>query len=177
MKKSVSMPLIAVMVIAKASNAGLAVGDHVVTIESITAKESKEKDDWKDQTPQLEITFVTASGGKMKHWYNLVGFTKYEDLTDAQKKSKKFRAAGDEGYAVTIATGKRVISDENTEKALAIIGALALHSGISKDAEVDTDELVGRTVGITVFKNEQGNARVKNTFMPAEVKEALDQEA
>lgn len=163
--------LCAVIITSRNTSSLLAEGKYPSEIFGVTEKTAAESADWKDLTPQLEITFRTLeSGRQFKNWYNLLGYKKYSELTDKERQSNKFESRGDAGYAVDKKTGKRVVSAENTEKAMNILNTLAFNAGCDEGAEISEDDLVARHVGIQIGANEQGSMRVKSTYMLADVK-------
>lgn len=151
----------------KNSNTFLPEGKHIVSVHSISPDQPKESADWKDRTPQLKVTFKEPkSGFQFSNWYNTKGYTKFEDLTTKQQQSGKYEARGDQGYAVEIKTGMRVVSEENTEKAINIIANLGYACGFDADKQISVEDLHGKTCGITIGPNDRMNNRVKGTFRP-----------
>lgn len=123
----------------------LADGDHKVSITSVMETESK------GGTAQLEVTFKCADG-TIKAWYSLEGFQKDAD-----------------GQYLVDEDGNRINDEDNTAKALEILGELGINAGL--DGESDTDDLLGRNVGIHVITNPLGNKRVRYTFDPSQIEQ------
>lgn len=143
----------------------LEVGRHHVVIESITGAEVKH-DTVKDPTPQAKMVMRGENGGQMTDWLNLAGYKQMDDLTDEELESGDYTAVtiGDRTYAVNAKTGKRVKDKKRTDGALGIIAQVGYASGIEEGKPVNPGALIGRKVGIQVYRNEQGNLRVKGYF-------------
>lgn len=135
-------------------------GKHLVTIASIAECLSKKSDDYKDQTPQLEVKFETENGF-ITGWYNLKGFKKNEDGS----------------YAINPKTKNRIEDVENTTTAVGIFERLALHAGIPSGTEFDIAELVGMEIGIKTESNDQGKMRVQYTMSSDRVETPASVEA
>lgn len=143
----------------------LGAGTHLVTISEVIMDEAKGDGSHKDLTPQLKVTFVNSDDRKFTSWYNLKGFRKYDDLSEKEKKSNKFKADNN-GYAIDVKTLIRLENAENTEAAQSIVGRIAVDCGIEEGEEFESSDLVGKELGIVIAENEQGNLRIKYT-MPA----------
>lgn len=125
-------------------------GAHVCKIKAVSETASKESEDYKDRTPQIEVSFETKNGF-IRHWYNLKGFKKNADGT----------------YVIDKKTGMRVKDSENTAAALAIFERLGLHAGIAEGQDFGLEDLINQEVGIFVKTDENGKSRVTRS-MPAE---------
>lgn len=166
------MIMLSIAIVAKQTSNLLTEGRHACEIVAVAPTEAAESAEWKDRTPQLKATFRDEQGFQFSAWYNLLGYERYADLNKKDQQSGKFISVGEEGYAVVKATKKRVTSPENTEKAMSILEGLAFNSGIGAGEEITEVDLVGRRVGIIIAPNNNGQNRVKGTFMLPEVKEA-----
>jgi hypothetical protein len=169
-------------------------GDHVVTLDSVAfIEKAPSTDEYTDPTPQLEIVCKdTVTGRKMKYWPNLVGYKRFDELTEEDtnsidpkalnikaiewkamkfedRKNAAFTSSERDGYAVSAVTGTRVLDAKRTEDAQAILGKAALHTGAAEEGQVINsieeimDMLSGATVGIHVSPNAQGKMRVEYT--------------
>ena len=144
-------------------------GEHAVEIKAVAMTAAEPSEDYKDRTPQLEVEF--RKGDKsLKAWLNLKGFKRYDDLSDADKKSGKFEARGPFGYAVDIAKDSRIEDPDKTASAESIIQKLGNDCGIPTGKAFEENDLLGMEVGIMVKKNEQGQLRVAYTKTAASVK-------
>lgn len=154
----------------KSTGGGLPAGNYVGTIVSIASVKAAAKEGYVDPTDQFHIVLETEDGRKQNHWLNVKGYMRYSDLSDAQKKSKKFIAAGDEGYAVDKATKMRVISEKATEACENILNNFAFCAGVEEGEDVELDDLIDREIGFAIVMQD-GYSRVK-AFMPADAVEA-----
>lgn len=152
----------------------LGAGTHLVSITEVVMDEAKGDGSHKDLTPQLRIVFTGEGGRKFTAWYNLKGYKKYDELTEAQKKSNKF-AADNNGYAIDVKSRIRVENPENTAAAQSIVGRIGVECGIEEGDEFSPEDLVGKELGIKIEANEQGNLRVRYT-MPASKVEPIEEE-
>jgi hypothetical protein len=129
-------------------------GKHVVeiisTAEVVSASGNK----------QIKVVFKDDKGRMITHYYNTIAYERNAD------KSYKLDKKGD-----------KIISEELSEKTLAIIGKLACNAGIDEDEEITADDLVGKEVGICVVmeiatEGESAGkefARVHYSFEPSEI--------
>lgn len=127
-------------------------GAHLCKITAVSETASKESEDYKDRTPQIEVSFETPKGF-IRHWFNLAGYKK-----------------GDDGkYIVDKKTKIRVIDEENTAAARAIFERLGLHAGIDEGSDFGLEDLINLEVGIFVKTDENGKPRVARTMYPEKV--------
>lgn len=134
----------------EASGGGLlTAGEHRVTIESVAmvTPSSKSYEFAADPTPQLQFVFKNDEG-QFSDWKNLRGYKKYEELSATEKKSGKYVQRGD--YAVVKATGKRIVDDERTAKAMAMVGNLGFACGIERGQSFKPSDLVGSELTIII---------------------------
>ncbi len=157
----------------------LAAGEHHVRIQRIEMvtdrisnlnnKDRKDVDlPWSDETDQMAVVFraVDNSGG-IVHRFNGAGFKRFDEL----KNKKGFISAGEEGYAVSEKTGKRVIDPERTQKCANIVNDLFdAACTVERDEDGDITEvtplpvgstpndLVGCELTITVFEKTYGES-------------------
>lgn len=165
--------LVAITLISKNVSNFLPAGRHVCEIVSVSPATPQGENPWTDKTPQLKVTF-SKDGQIFSAWYNLRGFQLYKDLSAKDQKSGKYVSMGAAGYAVVKATGMRVEDPAKTEAAMNILCTLAAHSGIAEGTEFNETQLVGRTVGVVIGENNNGNDRVKGTFAPSGVAASAD---
>lgn len=157
----------------------LAKGFHVGTIESIILTEIEsaacKAGDYTDATPQLEITLKTEKGST-KHWLFLKGYEKFDEFTKnmSPKERAKYRPAGDKNYAVSVVTGQRIESEEETAKCMDILGNFASSAGVEDGQEVDVLSLAGSEIGFFIGEGNNGGNRVKYTCEAAYAKSQID---
>ena len=137
-------------------------GDHVGTIVEIAMEKSKKQENWKDVTDQLKVT-VKNTKGQSTAWLNLTGYKNQNDFEGGiAPKGFHFASFDDasEQFLVKTSTGKRVTSDERTEKLLTNVDNLINAGGIETGEELDLDEIVDALldveIGIRVKKNTRG---------------------
>lgn len=169
--KKISAIVLGIVFIAKNTvSKFLGAGTHLVTIDEVIMDEAKGDGSHKDLTPQLKITFRGDNDRKFTAWYNLKGYRKYDELSEKEKKSNKFKA-DNSGYAIDAKSLIRLENVENTKAAQSIVGRVALDCGFDENVEFEAEDLAGKELGIVIAENEQGNLRIKFT-MPASKVEA-----
>ena len=105
---------------------------------------------WRDATPQVAITIVSAEPGKtggMTHRFNLLGYIRYDELSDEQKleknKAKELVYENLDGYACTVSEDGemvRIVDDAKSAICDNILNQFAHAIGMSKDEEfIDED--------------------------------------
>lgn len=146
----------------------LPAGFHQVVIKSIEVTPERESEEGYIMDSQTCITYKSGNG-VIKHWYNNARFKRYVDLSDADKKSKKYIAAGSEGYAVDKKTKRRLI-DENDTSCESIYANLAYACGIEEGEDIDIMDLVDSELVIEVANRAKG-VEVKRTIHLDDYKE------
>lgn len=132
----------------------LGAGEHNVNVASAVLTNPMQRKGRKeeylfpaDPTPQLEVVFRNSEG-QFTEWFNLLGYRRYADLTDAEKKSGKYISKGD--FAVVKATGKRVVDPDKTATARSIVAKLGGACGFEPGTEFGPNDLVGAELTIIV---------------------------
>lgn len=178
--KKVGAIILALSFVAKnAVSKLLGIGEHATRISGLVETEASQKEDYRDRTPQLEVTFEDENGRSIKAWMNLKGFKTFQKknetdqegldcLTAEERKSAKFIEASD-GYAVDAKTGMRIESPRKTESAQSIIAKLGVDVGIPEGEEFGPEDLLEKLVGIHVELSPSGQYRVKYTMPVAQV--------
>lgn len=123
----------------------LPVGEHVVkmiraegvtSFQQFSGDEKDELPEWKDATPQLAITVVTAEEGKsggLTHRFNGRGYTKMDELTAEQVASGKYEDK--KGYACSLNDDDllvREVSEKHTKECANIINQFAAAIGANE---------------------------------------------
>jgi len=112
---------------------------------------------WADPTPQVAITVVSAEPGKsgsVSHRLNLLGYVRYDELSDEQKAEKKGKELVFEnldGYACTRNEDGdmvRITDDVKTETCDNILNQFAHAIGMKKDESFvdDNGKLFSRAI-------------------------------
>lgn len=162
---------------ASAASSILQVGRHIVTIMAITADQAMAKHKlWNDPTPQAKVLFKNSEG-IFTEWMNLKGYTRFDELSKKDQASGKFLAVSDPDfpsdrpYAVVKRTGERIVSDDRTHTSEGIVAQMIHACGYEKGTEVDSEDLIGKELGIVVKDNGNGKLRAR-TFYRANAKTA-----
>lgn len=142
----------------------LAAGEHVVRLiraeetDSFSQFNGEAKGKvtaWKDATPQLAITVVAAEKGKsggLTHRLNGLGYTKWNQLSDAQKESGDYEEQG--GYACALNEDGilvREVSPEATKACNNILNQFAAAIG-AKEGESLGDAIAKAIAQETPFR-------------------------
>ena len=129
----------------------LPIGEHVVkmiraeTVTSFQQFSGDEKDElppWKDATPQLAITIVTAEEGKsggLTHRFNGRGYVKMDELTAEQVASGNYEDQN--GYACSLNDDDllvREVSEKHTKECANIINQFAAAIGAKEKEKLGT---------------------------------------
>ena len=143
------------------------VGDHIVTVDSITEAYAKDNNaEWVDRTPQLAIKFKSHLGF-ITQWVNVVGYMTKDDYTNGSEAiaGVKFCKHPYSGiyYAVDVFTNERVISEPKTITCMHILGRIANCCGVEEGLEFDITDLIGRELAIRVAAV-NGQNKVTHTF-------------
>jgi hypothetical protein len=153
-------------------------GEHVVRIiraEEITSfqqfngEEKPKLPAWKDATPQLAITVVSAEEGKsggLTHRFNGRGYVKYDELSDEQKASGEWEDHG--GYACSLNDDDILVREESeadTKDCANIINQFASSLGIKEGTKLGK--------GIAIAIAEQTKFRVTVVNEPYKGKDQL----
>jgi hypothetical protein len=168
----------------------LPAGEHTVRLTRVEPLSSFEKYDhqlkdadrlpqWKDACPQLAVTIVSAEPGKsggMTHRFNGMGYVKYEELSEKERKSGKFENI--EGYACTKDDDGdlvRIPSDSRTEQCANIINQFATAVGVKEGENLmlglNAAAAEGRTLRVTVTNDPyQGKDQLRLTKFRATAK-------
>jgi len=135
-------------IIAKDNSKLLGEGEHAVTIKEVFSATAKPSDLYTDVTEQLAVLFEDASGKVITRWYNLKGYE-----INAKAPTRKDNQGRDvPNYAID-KSGARVENVANTEKALGIIGGLAVHCGFEVGKELDVSAMTGKSCNIMVQRD------------------------
>lgn len=145
-------------------------------ISNLNNRDRKDVDlPWQDETDQMAVVFraIDGSGGIVNR-FNGAGFKRFAEL----KNKKGFVSAGEEGYAVSEKTGRRLIDPERTQRCANIVNDLFDAACIvERDEEgeiISSDplpvgstpnDLVGCELKIEVFEKVYGETtsmRMKN---------------
>lgn len=133
-------------------------GLHQVIITSIGDTLAKVSQNWKDQTPQIEVVFTGENEKTIKHWFNLKGYQTRADYEGKDiPKGIEFRSSenGNEEYAVNVKTGERIESESKTAECERMLAEFAFYVA-DEQAGVDVDVKEGCTVGIMVREGSRG---------------------
>lgn len=168
----------------------LPAGKHVVTIQSWHVTHSRET--WKcevkptlpkfvDPTPQIGIAFSNEDGLAF-YRANMLGFRRFEELTEAELASDKFErvAFGRTQYACKLVKGKlvRVKDKKRTDGAHSIVDQIMAAIGMTGEpiqAALDTAVAEGMKLTITCEDDEfDGKAQV-NIVSFNQVKEVVSE--
>jgi len=155
-------------------------GEHATEIIGVALTQSTQNPDYADRTPQVEVTFGDEKGRSIKSWLNLKGFKTFsrnsdkdvegkDFLSEKEQESGKFEARGPFGYAVNKKSGIRIESTSKTASARSIIGKLGVDCGIPEGNDFSMEDLQGKSVGIKVIRNNNGQLRVHYSMPAAEV--------
>lgn len=139
---------------------GLAKGRYPATIDQIGLVSTggidpQTKERIYNASEQVKCVFTTPSG-KQTHFFNTVGYTRQNELSEDLLESGDYEARGDAGYAVNKETGERVVHEGRTGQARTILGKflgrVAKANGIKadKDGNVALANLQGAEIGIVV---------------------------
>lgn len=127
----------------------LPAGEHVVRMiraEEVTSFQQFSGDEkinlpaWKDATPQLAITVVSAEEGKsggLTHRFNGRGYTKMNELSKEQRDSGEYE--DHEGYACSLNEDNllvREVSEQHTKECANIINQFANALGIKEGTKL-----------------------------------------
>lgn len=127
----------------------LPVGEHLVRIiraEEVTSfqqfngDEKIELPDWKDATPQLAVTVVSAEEGKsggLTHRFNGRGYVKMSELSKEQRESGDYE--DHDGYACSLNEDGllvREVSEQHTKECANIINQFANAIGLKEGTKL-----------------------------------------
>lgn len=142
----------------------LGVGEHNVRLiraeetdsfSQFNGEEKKSLPLWKDRTPQLAVTVVSAEDGKsggLTHRLNGLGYIKYNDLSDDQKESGDYEDV--QGYACVLNEEGdlvRIMSEERSKQCKNILNQFAAAVG-GKEGDNLGDTLTRAIANKTTFK-------------------------
>ena len=121
--------------------------------------------DWSDSAEQLGVTFSKPGGGVASARFNLVGYKRFDELTDTEG---FFQSGYEEPYAIDAKTNERVIDPERSAKAQNILNELFDGCHIKNEEGdfeqlplgSDVDDLVGCHLSIVVVPKQYGGKDV-----------------
>lgn len=163
----------------------LSAGEHKVVISEIAETVSKPSDNWKDQTPQIEVKFKGENDRVLTHWFQLKGYKQAKDYPNGKAPAGfAFRSSenGNEQYAVNIKTGNRVEDPAKTATCMNILGEFAATCGIAEETEINsTSELIealqGAELGIKVRSRADDKVEYHYSMPVENVKSSSEAEA
>lgn len=146
----------------------LGVGDHIVSIDSITETFNK---DWKlmpwdDKTPQLAIRFKNSKG-YITLWINTKGYLIQDDFEDSDSAELdgiifKAHPFSRTKYAVDL-HNNRIENEQKTVTCLRILSRVAYCAGCDQDKVIQLKDMIGRELAIRVSMV-SGQLKVTHTF-------------
>ena len=77
--------------------------------------------DYVDEHPQALLGLITEDGVRVFHRQNVIGFERFDDLSDT---TGYFRSSHPLGYAVDVETKRRLVSPKNEKAALNILNSI-----------------------------------------------------
>lgn len=114
--------------------------EEVTSFQQFSGDEKVKLPDWKDATPQLAITVVSAEEGKsggLTHRFNGRGYVKMSELSKEQRESGEYEDK--QGYACSLNEDNllvREVSEQHTKECANIINQFAGAIGIKEGSKL-----------------------------------------
>jgi hypothetical protein len=114
--------------------------EEVTSFQQFSGDEKTKLPEWKDATPQLAITVVSAEEGKsggLTHRFNGRGYVKMNELSKEQRESGQYEEK--EGYACSLNEDSllvREVSEQHTKECANIINQFAGALGIKEGTKL-----------------------------------------